>query len=463
MADTVDLAIIGAGPAGMAAAVQAAGLGLDTAILDEQAAPGGQIWRGIEAVAQQRPHDLAKLGRVYSAGMPSVAAFRQAPVMVRPNSSVWRTDPDGTVFASQHGQSILVRAKAVLVASGAMERPVPIQGWTRPGIMTAGGIQGLLKLTGQPPPGPIVLYGQGPLILQLAVQLVAFGVKPTVLTPPASRWDGLSTLPGALSVPESLIKGIGFLRVLRQAGVPLIPVTEPKINGQGSDGAVAAMIARVGGEVRTFPASTIGLHDGVIPNPQIARLLDIPERWNPVRACFEPVLDRFGRASPTLWMAGDGAGVAGWETAVERGRLAVLSIGEALGRLGPADRERRAIGTLRRIRRFNGLRRFLDARYPPASAHRLPADDITICRCEGVTAGQVRAAARLGCPGPNQAKAWLRCGMGPCQGRQCAVTVTDLLAEGLDHPHDRLGSYRVRPPLVPITVGELADLPIDPQ
>lgn len=462
MAERIDLAIIGAGPAGMAAAVTAAKVGLEVAVLDEQAAPGGQVWRGIEAVARDRPGDLDRLGTLYTAGLDPVRRFRAVAVDYRPGTVVWRIDPDGGLYASQGGRGLTPRARAVLMATGAMERPVPVPGWTRPGVMTAGGIQGLLKLTGAPPPGPILLYGTGPLLLQLALQLLAFGVKPTLLRPPGSPWAGLSAWSGALSGPPQLLKGLGFLADLRRAGIRPIPVTDPVVVGEGADGPATALEAFVARERRRFPAATIGVHDGVVPNPQTTRLLGVPERWHPIRGCFEPVLDPFGRAGERLWIAGDGAGIAGWEVAVERGRLAALDIAYALGRIDAADRDGRATRHRRRAQRLLGFRRFLDARYPPAPAHRRPSDPVTICRCEGVTAGEVRAAAALGCPGPNQAKAWLRCGMGPCQGRQCALTVTEILAAALGRSPDAIGSYRVRPPLVPVTLGELADLPDPP-
>ena len=89
----------------------------------------------------------------------------------------------------------------------------------------------------------------------------------------------------------------------------------------------------------------------------------------------------------------------------------------------------------------------------------MPRQDTIVCRCEEVTAQQVRDAIALGCPGPNQLKAFLRCGMGPCQGRMCGLTVVDLIADarGL-HPRD-VGYFRLRFPVKPLTLGEFATLP----
>ena len=109
-------------------------------------------------------------------------------------------------------------------------------------------------------------------------------------------------------------------------------------------------------------------------------------------------------------------------------------------------------------RRALALRPFLDALYAPPAAILTPADPVIACRCEEVTAGQVRAAARLGATGPNQLKAYLRCGMGPCQGRLCAPTVAALIAETRGVPVESVGAYRPRAPYKPLTVAQLAGL-----
>jgi bacterioferritin-associated ferredoxin len=105
-------------------------------------------------------------------------------------------------------------------------------------------------------------------------------------------------------------------------------------------------------------------------------------------------------------------------------------------------------------------RAFLDELYRPVAELRQPEGDTIACRCEEVTAQQIRETARMGCEGPNQMKAFLRCGMGPCQGRLCGLTVTELIAEERGTTPDEVGYYRLRPPVKPITLGELASLPI---
>ncbi|MGC2412479.1 MAG: FAD-dependent oxidoreductase, partial [Stellaceae bacterium] len=137
---TLDLAIIGAGPAGMAAAALGAELGLDTLLIDEADAPGGQIYRGIEHAPEASP-----LGPDTLAGRKLVAEFRACTSRYRPGTTVWHIDPDassgGTLSLAADGKSETVAARHILIAAGAIERAVPIPGWTLPGVMTVGAAQ----------------------------------------------------------------------------------------------------------------------------------------------------------------------------------------------------------------------------------------------------------------------------------------------------------------------------------
>jgi bacterioferritin-associated ferredoxin len=111
------------------------------------------------------------------------------------------------------------------------------------------------------------------------------------------------------------------------------------------------------------------------------------------------------------------------------------------------------------LRRYRRGRAFLDLLYQPAPNFRRPRGETIVCRCEEVTARQVVETVALGCPGPNQMKAFVRCGMGPCQGRFCGLTVTELLAQARGRSCAEIGYYRLRPPVKPITLGEIAGLP----
>jgi NADPH-dependent 2,4-dienoyl-CoA reductase/sulfur reductase-like enzyme len=187
--------------------------------------------------------------------------------------------------------------------------------------------------------------------------------------------------------------------------------------------------------------------------------LDCEIRWNPGQDCFVPVVDEWGETSiPGLFVAGDGAGIAGARAAQLRGTLAGIGAAMKHGRL---DRRQALVASVRVRRQLNrelAIRPFLDALFKPRMSIFQPADPTIVCRCEEISAGEIRAAAIVGLPGANQIKAATRAGMGPCQGRQCGYSVTRILAEVQNRGASDVGYFRVRPPLKPVTLGELAGL-----
>lgn len=170
--DTVDVAVIGAGPAGLAAATQAARAGLSVVLLDEQEAVGGQIYRAIERSDAQRRNIL---GADYAAGASLASEFARSGARYVPNASVWQVTRERSVHYLKDGKVSSFEARRVVLATGALERPFPIPGWTLPGVMTAGAAQILLKSAGEVPAEPPILVGCGPLLYLLGWQYVQRG------------------------------------------------------------------------------------------------------------------------------------------------------------------------------------------------------------------------------------------------------------------------------------------------
>lgn len=449
---TVDLAVIGAGPAGMAAATLASELGLTTIVLDEQDTPGGQIYRAVERAAPGSP-----LGADYLAGRDLVAAFRASKAEYRPATTVWHLDHDGAVSTLAGGRAETLAARHILLATGAYERPVPIPGWTLPGVMTAGAAQILLKTADLVPGGRTVLAGQGPLLFLAAAQLVRAGAPPAAIletAPHANYHAALGRLGAAWAGLRQVGKGLGLIRELRRAGVPI------RRNVAGLRAVGRDRVEGVSWDRGELACDTLLLHEGVIPNVQISLALGLAHDWDAVQWCWRPSLDQWGNSSvPAVSVAGDGGGIGGAGAAALSGRLAAVAIATMLGRLDAAERDRRAAPIRRSLQRELAFRPFLETLYRPSPAILAPPDDmVTICRCEEVSAGAIRRAARLGAQGPNQAKAFTRCGMGPCQGRLCGPLVTAIMAETLGQPIPQIGTYRPRAPYKPITVGALAGI-----
>jgi NADPH-dependent 2,4-dienoyl-CoA reductase/sulfur reductase-like enzyme len=460
MSEAHDLAIVGAGPAGMAAAITATQLGLRTAVLDEQDAPGGQIYRALERVCSDHPQRLAILGPDYAAGRDLVRAFRACPADYRPGAMVWQVERDAVLY-SHAGASHRLAARRVLVATGAMERPLPIPGWTLPGVMTAGAAQILLKSIGAIPQGRVVLVGCGPLLLLLAWQLLQAQVRVAAIVETrvaGSYWRAARHLPLALGAPGYLAKGLRYLRAIRQAGIPVLDKVE-HVHLEGNDRMRAVIVTR-NGRTQELGADVVLLHQGLVPNANLGWALRCDHQWNADQRCFLPCTDAWGGGSQAhVQFAGDCAGIAGARAAEETGRLAALEAAHRLGRTDAAERDRRARIPAAQLRRDRRIRPLLETLYRPRDSHVTPPqDEAIVCRCEETTAGEIRAAVAQGCPGPNQMKAFVRCGMGPCQGRMCGLTVTELIAQARGLPPAEIGYYRIRPPIKPLVLAELAAL-----
>ncbi len=454
---THDLVILGAGPAGISAALTATALGLKTVLLDEQPRAGGQIYRNITAVD---PKVASLLGPDYTHGRPLAEHLAASSVEIRYGALVWDVARDLTVTALKGGQSFQVQAPQLIAATGAMERPSPIPGWTLPGVMNAGAAQIALKSAGSVPSGPVVLTGAGPLLLLVACQLLDAGVTLAGIvetSPGANRRAALPHLPAALGAPATLFKGWRMLRRLRSAGVPWFTgATGLAVEGQQQ---AEALRFSAGGREQRLAASVVLLHHGVVPNTQLTRLLRVEHDWSDTQLAWNPRVDDWGQTSLAgLRVAGDGAAIGGALAAEASGALAALAAAHALQRLSATERDQRAAPVRHALRQQLRVRPFLDALYRPPEWINMPGDDTVVCRCEEVTAGRIREMARLGCQGPNQTKFFSRCGMGPCQGRMCGLTVSQILASELGKPVAEVGAYRIRAPLKPIPLGSLAAL-----
>jgi NADPH-dependent 2,4-dienoyl-CoA reductase/sulfur reductase-like enzyme len=459
MTRSVDLLVIGAGPAGMAAAVRARAAGLDVLVVDDQPAPGGQIWRAVETVAAAPRGKI--LGDEYRSGAALARAFRASGAGYEPGTQVWQIESGLRVFMTRNRQASIVDARAILLATGAQERPVPFQGWTLPGVMTVGAAQIMLKTSGQIPSDPVWVAGSGPLPLLYMVQLLQAGGRIAGFldtTPPGRHRAALPYLPKALLAAKDLLKGVGWMRALRRAGVPTIRHVAD-IEALGSDRIETLRYRTCEGQEKTVSASVLLVHEGVVPSIHATLATGCAHKWRDDQACYVPTLDEWGESSQLgIFVAGDAAGIGGARAARLRGDLAAIRIAEKLGRLQAGEASRLARPVRRQFNRELAARPFLDALFKPRQEIFAPSDATVVCRCEEVTAGEIRAVAAVGRPGPNQVKAFTRAGMGPCQGRQCGYTVAHILAAAEGRPIEDVGFYRIRPPLKPVTLGELASL-----
>jgi len=453
-----DLLVIGAGPAGAAAAVTARELGMSVAVLDDQPAPGGQIWRGIERAGKAS----VALGPDYAAGLPHIQALRSSGAMLLPGTQAWQIEPGWHVFASRERRATMYEAKILILATGAMERPAPFPGWTLPGVLTVGAAQILLKTSAQIPSEPVWIAGSGPLPLLYATQLLEAGGRVAAIldtTSPTNRIAALRLLPQALlgGGAADLVKGMGLLRKLRKAGVRIVRDVKT-IAASGVERVETIEFMTSNGHSESAPAGMILVHEGVVPNVHPSLSIGCEHDWNEAQICFVPRLDAWMETSkPGLFVAGDGGGIGGARAAPWRGQIAAIGAAMRIGALSRPEADKRAVPLRHALSQALASRPFIDALFRPRPGRFIPDDSTIVCRCEELTAGELRRAA-IGRQGPNQLKAYTRVGMGPCQARQCGYTVAHILADMQGRAVAEVGLQRIRPPLKPVTVGELAAL-----
>ena len=453
--DSYDVVVIGAGPAGLAAAAMSAKAGLSTLLLDENAGPGGQVWR---AIASTPVIERDCLGADYWAGGDLVEEMRASGAEIVQRATVWSLDRNLEIGVSVGGASAFIKARRVIVATGALERPFPIPGWTLPGVMTAGAAQTMLKSSALVPDGRTVIAGQGPLLWLLAAQILRLGGRIDRILDTTERGNYFSALPHAFAFLTSpyFAKGLALMREVR-AKVPVVSaVSELAAAG---DGQLATVSYVAGGRRETMPADLLLLHQGVVPNVNLAMAAGVEHRWDERQLCWSPVLDLNGGSSiDGIAIAGDSAGIGGAEAAVFRGRIAARA---AIDVLAPAAAAKSvSMAALRAgLARAERGRAFLDTLFRPARQFRIPSGDTVVCRCEEVTANDILDSVAIGATGPNQLKAYRRTGMGPCQGRLCGLTVTELMAQARGKSPEEIGYYRLRAPVKPITLAELAAVP----
>lgn len=455
-----ELLVIGAGPAGLAAAADAARLGIDVALVDEQKAPGGQIYRNV-AAAGDRAKDY--LGKDYQRGKHLVDEFHQSGATYINNAPVWYLDDRLETGILVDGASHFISADLLMLATGAQERPMPLPGWQLPGVMTAGAGQILLKSASMIPGGRLVLAGAGPLLLLIAWQYLQAGVKIEAIIDTAPGANLLETLPHlarALPAFDYLLKGLSFMLAIKKAGIPMYKAID-NLRVEGRESIESVHFSTVRGKSRTeigIETDTLLLHQGVIPNIRLPLAAGCKVNWDAQQQSWKVAKDIWGQSSVSqVLVAGDCAGIVGARAGELQGRLCALESAHQLQKIDLEQRDRAAKGIKSSLQRHLSIRPFLDTLYAPSKAYQLPHDETLVCRCEEVYAGQIRQAARMGCVGPNQVKAFTRCGMGPCQGCLCGSTVSALVADETGASMEQVGYFRVRPPFKPITLGELAD------
>lgn len=460
----VGLAIVGAGPAGLSAAIAAAKCGLRPAVIDENPTLGGQIYR-------QLPREFhvvrpGALGITYGKGQRLLARAYDANIELKLGTTVWGLFDSLILGLESEGKAESLQCGALILATGGYDRAIPFPGWTLPGVMTLGGAQTLVKSQRMLPGKRTILSGSGPFLLPVTSQLVEAGANIVAVLEASKPMGWLSNIGSLWGQWDRFREGWDYLKPLLRARVG-VRFGQAVIEAWGRgkvEGVVTASLdddwRPVAGTERTMLVDAVGVGYGFSVNTQLSRLCGCEHQFRKGYGGWTVKVDRRQATSvEKVFAAGETTGIGGSDIAAAEGSIAGYSAAEALGMISESEARARRAPHLEQLRKLRPFARMMADLFSPRDGlFDITSPDTVVCRCEEVTAAKIHEAIDNGANDLTGVKSRTRAGMGMCQGRVCGASVATLVARRTGRGQGEVGNFTGRPIVKPVSMGALAEM-----
>lgn len=462
MIKDIELVVVGAGPAGIEAAVTATEVGADVTLVDLAPRPGGQYFQQPPKAFQSKNSNASQ-----NKGQQFLKRLRSSKIHVLNNTLVWgifEGPRPGTWCLNLHGPDAPARlnARAVILATGGFDRSIPFPGWDLPGVITAGAALRMIKHQRVLPGKRVILSGSGPLQLQTGAYLVQAGAEVITICESATSLLKRSVpyLPSIWGQWRRIKEGLGFLTILARGRVPYrLGWAVTAVDGE--DRVTQATIQKL--DIEGLPISqeeiiqdidTVVVGYGLTPSTELCRQMGCKIEFNGLRGGFVPRRNELMETScPGIYAVGDGAGLGGAEMAILEGRIAGYASAAWLGHLSKEAADEMISHEKPALRREARFARTLGELFsPPAGLFTLADQETVICRCEQVTLGQMRQAIAFGAQTVNDVKNLVRIGMGNCQSRTCGTIAAQIMAAETGKTVEDVRYFNIRPPIHPLAL-----------
>lgn len=449
-----DAIVIGAGPAGIAAATNLSQLGCKTLIVDNNEECGGQVYRAPPATFKEikkNNSEEIKIQKKFS------LLLENSKVEKAFCHTVWQVSPGFRIDAYNKNHIVTWYAKKIVIATGTYERVIPFEGWTLPGVIGLAASTILLKSHRVLPGSSTVVAGCGPLLAVVAVNIIKAGGKVEAIIDLNNKLDWIKILPSLLLNFTAFRQSISWLLKILFARVPIyfgchikkvskknnfLEVEFSKISKEG--------IFKNSKKNKIITDCLVVGH-GLIPSTEITKLMKSKHEYNHKRGGWIASINSFFESSiKGLYIIGDGSGISGAIPAFQKGLLSSFHLAyecSLISKKNFQNKSKTIINKLNYLEKFG--KKVAELMNPPLAITNSIQADTIICRCEDINKEQIEDAIKLGATNINQLKSWTRCGMGPCQGKICQDTIIRIMYSHIKNL-DQIGYWTGRAPIKPI-------------